>query len=129
MKETIKFPEALVVSAFLKAEQKVNSLTRFQKWLCKIFKIEPACEYRQTFDLILSQPSLEYGIHVGDHVIFEDYAQFNDKEQWRVMDAYGGKRIRISNVMPLKEKRSERQLRTSKLVVLGRMLNEISPLS
>lgn len=109
-----------VVTAFLKGEQKVNNLTKLQKWICKLFNITPSCQYHQVFELLLVLPYKDYGGAVGDTIVFADMA-----DTWFVEEVHS-RRIRVATSGTREIPRTERDFRGLEGMVVGRTFREAS---
>jgi hypothetical protein len=109
-----------VINAFLKKEAKFYELNKFQLWICKLFKIEPACKFMQTFEILLPLPYFEYGGSIGDIMIFS-----TDAEQWYVSDILS-RRVSIFNMTPLETRLTENHFRGIEAFILSRTFKEKS---
>lgn len=107
-----------ISNAFLFDTQEVYELTKLQKFICKLFGIEPRCKYRQTFEVVTNLPYIDYDGRLNDIIVFD-----NDKDQWVVLDIRS-RRIRIQNITPLESKRTESSFRGSEAIILVQSFNE-----
>lgn len=108
-----------VVNAVLKEEKKVYNLTKFQKWICKVFKIEPRCRYKQEFDLLLSFPYKEYGGGINDVLVFTDA-----DDKWCVVQQHS-RRVKVISITYRNTPRTELEFRGLEGIILSSSFQEL----
>jgi hypothetical protein len=88
----IKHPYIHIDEYSWKIDSEVDSLSKFQKWICKVFKISPSKKYYYT---VRAKYSVMIGkAYVGDNIVT------GDNNHWRVVAIKGGE-ITLKNLQPL----------------------------
>lgn len=108
-----------VVNATLKSQTKTTGLNKIQKWICKLFSIEPRCWYHQEFDLLLPLPYFQYGGGLGDVLIFD-----STDDTWRVL-AIHSRKITLVTMDRRSVPRTEREFRGMEGVIVASTIQEV----